>query len=219
MADVLRDRLNQMAEVGKCNIASIRAEFEKLDVHVEAEDGLILFKHRSNETATDPLIKECCGTIVTYNASNDGESDFIVPGSVDYVCRPVYRHERGKILNVWRKRFDWCVSSSDFINADKVFPDGPDNKSYGDRFRDACDKLCGVCFPMTGFKRLCVKLDKTVQMTGHKLTFMFSRSADGYLVHEGTRDNVTGEIIDFDFNNYFEFEGGAMEYHSAMHLE
>ena len=56
-------------------------------------------------------------------------------------------------------------------------------------------------------------------MTGHKLTFMFSRSADGYLVHEGTRDNVTGEIIDFDFNNYFEFEGGVMEYHSAMHLE
>ena len=72
---------------------------------------------------------------------------------------------------------------------------------------------------MTGFKRLCVKLDKTVQMTGHKLTFMFSRSEDGYLVHEGTRDNVTGEIIDFDFNNYFDFEGGVMEYHSAMHLE
>jgi len=29
MADVLRDRLNQMAEDRKCNIASIRAEFEK----------------------------------------------------------------------------------------------------------------------------------------------------------------------------------------------
>ena len=79
MADVLRDRLNQMAEGEKCNIATIRAEFEKLDVHVEAEDGLILFKHKSDEAATDPLIKECCGTIVTYNASNDGANDFIVP--------------------------------------------------------------------------------------------------------------------------------------------
>ena len=63
MADVLRDRLNQMAEGEKCNIAVIRQEFEKLDVHVEAEDGLILFKHRSDEAATDPLIKIFTGKI------------------------------------------------------------------------------------------------------------------------------------------------------------
>ena len=210
MPAMLRDYLNGLSQDGKLTIEKIRSDFDTRSVDVKAADGYILFSYRSDADRNDDLVRDCSGTIVTCRGENDGHTSFIVPGSIDYVCRPLFTEKRDGLINVWKSGFRWNVSTTTEILASQAhFPD--EEKSVQALFEKACDRLCGVSFPMTGWKRLCVKLDKTLQMSGRNYTFMF-RLTDKGLLHAGTCDKDTGEIVYFDFNSYFDFEGGVMLY-------
>lgn len=218
MADVLKDYLNTLSQSGDLTIEKIRKDFDARDIDIEAKDGLILFNYRRGADPEDEFVRDCCGTIVAAKGENDGLHAHIVPDSVDYVCRPLFTDDREGLITVWKARFKWNVSTPWEIHASEAFWPG-DDKSVQVRFEKACDKLCGVSFPMTGFKRLCVKLDKTLQMTGKNYTFLFriappneAAGTPGGLLHAGTCDKETGEVVYFDFNSYFDFEGGAMLY-------
>ncbi len=218
MAAVLKDYLNALSESSDLTIEKIREDFDARDIDVKAADGFILFNYRKGADTDDEFVRDCCGTIVAAKGDNDGQHSFIVPGSIDYVCRPLFTENRDGLITVWKTRFKWNISTPEEIHAADAFWTGQE-KSVQAQFEKACDKLCGVSFPMTGWKRLCVKLDKTLQMTGKNYTFLFrivppneAAGTPGGLLHAGTCDKETGEVVYFDFNSYFDFEGGAMLY-------
>lgn len=218
MASVLKDYLNTLSQTKDLTIEKIRGEFDARQVDVQAEDGFILFNYREGADTDDEIVRDCCGTILAAKGENDGLRSFIVPDSIDYVCRPLFTEKRDGLITVWKTRFKWNISTPDQIHASDAFWAG-DELSVQARFEKACDKLCGVSFPMTGWKRFCVKLDKTLQMSGKNYTFMFrlqaadpEKGTPGGILHVGTCDKETGEIVYFDFNSYFDFEGGAVLY-------
>ncbi|MEE3480454.1 MAG: hypothetical protein VZQ80_00535 [Lachnospiraceae bacterium] len=218
MAQVLKDYLNSLSQTKELTIEKIRGEFDARQVDVQAEDGFILFNYREGADTDDEIVRDCCGTILAARGENDGVHSFIVPDSIDYVCRPLFTEKRDGLITVWKTRFKWNISTPDQIHASDAFWAG-NEKSVQARFEKACDKLCGVSFPMTGWKRFCVKLDKTLQMSGKNYTFMFRLQEEDIengtpagIRHVGTCDKETGEVVYFDFNSYFDFEGGAVLY-------
>lgn len=218
MARVLKDYLNSLSETKDLTIEKIRGEFDARQVDVKAADGFILFNYREGADTDDEIIRDCCGTILCAKGENDGVHSFIVPDSIDYVCLPLFTEKREGLINVWKSGFKWNISTPDEILARDARFAG-DEISVQARFEKACDRLCGVSFPMTGWKRFCVKLDKTLQMSGKNYTFMFrlqqeepEKGIASGIRHVGTCDKDTGEVVYFDFNSYFDFEGGAVLY-------